>query len=129
MKTSILIAALIVSTSAAMAGDLIFDLGTTGIKVEAVPITLEFLATQVLMTTEQVEMVDPDDGHLYYVSRSVVVSELPQEKLVRIIRADGINGFKSALAAFKAAEDEAAFRATLVVLADPMVAETVEVAE
>ena len=81
MKTSALIAALLLTTTAVRAADMVIPFGEVTIPEAASHDVLAWLDTQAISATEQVEMTDPDDGHIYYVSRSVVVAETPEVRL------------------------------------------------
>ena len=95
-KITVIITALALAATA-RAADIVIDLGSITVPSAAVADVSAWLATQVKHATQQVEMTDPDDGHLYYVTQTVVVSETPQVKLVRIMRAEASKKVRDAV--------------------------------
>jgi hypothetical protein len=101
------------------------DLGSITVPSAAVADVVAWLDTQALTAVEQVEKVDPEDGHLYNVPRIVVVPETPKEKLARVMRAAGVNQVRSAIKQLRDARAAAEAQAVSDALPDP-VAEEVE---
>ena len=122
------IAAAIVAIAAiaiqVQAADIIVDAGNIKVPSIAVADVQEWLVTEVKTVTviSEVEMVDPDDGHLYTnIVRTVeVVTENPQQKLRRLYRAAGDEAIRAGLKRFRQAKAQAAADAALAAMPDPV---------
>ena len=118
MKTSALIAALLLATTAVRAADMVIPFGEVTIPEAASHDVLAWLDTQAISASEQVEMVDPDDGHIYHITVSMVVAETPEVRLRRIIRDLVRDHIESSVHAHRIAAARAVFEAQLKVQMD-----------
>jgi hypothetical protein len=103
--------------------DITVDLGSITVPSAAVADVVAWLDTKALTAVEQVEKVDPEDQHIYYVKRTVVVAETPKEKLARVMRAAGVSQVRSAIKQLRDARAAAEAQAVAVALPDPVAEE------
>jgi len=120
MRKITAIVAIMAMAATVQAQDIVIDLGGITVPSAAVADVVEWLATQVKTTTQQVEMVDPDDGHIYYVTQTVVVSETPKQKIERIMRAAAIAKVREAVKSLRADRAAALAQAAADALPDPI---------
>ena len=122
-----ILAALILTAGAARAADIVIDLGSVTVPNAAIADVQEWLETQTLTRTiiEQVEMVDPEDGHLYTntVRSVVVVDETPIAKLTRIMQDAAKAEVRNAIKAFRDERAQAEAQAEADALPDPVAGE------
>ena len=123
MKAWIL-AALIITAGAAQAADIVVDLGSITIPEAAIADVQAWLETQTLTQTvvEQVEMVDPDDGHLYTntVRSVVVIPETPKAKLTRIMQQAAKDAVRNAVQQLRQQRADAAAQGEMDALPNPV---------
>ena len=121
---ALILAALILTAGAVHAADIVVDLGSITVPSAALADVAAWLAGEVLTTTtvEYVEMVDPDDGHIYTntVRSFVVVPETPKVKLARIMRGAGIRAVRQAIKSMRDERAQAAAQADADALPNPV---------